>query len=120
MFGTSIFAFISALFTGIISGYGVGGGTILIIILIFISNTEQRTAQGINLAYFLPTAIGSLFFHIKNKLVDWSVFIPASITGVIFAAITSYLIQDMDVSLLKRIFGVMLLYVGIRELFAKS
>jgi len=119
MFESPIFAFASAVFTGIISGYGVGGGTILLIILLFLVNMEQRAAQGINLAYFLPTASGSLFFHIKNKLVVWNVFIPAAIAGVTFAALSSYLVQNINVSILKRLFGVMLLYVGFKELFVK-
>lgn len=114
-----VFAFLAALLTGIISGYGVGGGTILIIILLFIMNMEQRAAQGINLAYFLPTAAGSLFFHIKNKLVDWKTFFPAAISGVLFASISSHLVENIDLSLLKRLFGIMLLYVGFKELFSK-
>ena len=45
------------LISGIISGMGIGGGTILIPALTIILSMEQNTAQAINLIYFIPTAV---------------------------------------------------------------
>ena len=45
------------LVSGVISGMGIGGGTILIPALCFIMNLEQQQAQNINLLFFIPTAV---------------------------------------------------------------
>ena len=42
--------------TGVLSGMGIGGGTLLVIVLVELAHIEQRAAQGINLLYFLPVA----------------------------------------------------------------
>lgn len=42
--------------TGVLSGFGVGGGTLLLIYMTAFAGVEQHLAQGINLLYFLPTA----------------------------------------------------------------
>ena len=38
-------------FSGIISGMGIGGGTILIPALLFLTEVNQQQAQGVNLIY---------------------------------------------------------------------
>lgn len=41
---------------GVLSGMGVGGGSLLIVLLSAFMQVEQVTAQGVNLVYFLPAA----------------------------------------------------------------
>ena len=41
---------------GILSAWGVGGGTLLLLVMTLVLDVDQRTAQGINLLFFLPTA----------------------------------------------------------------
>ena len=43
------------LVSGIVSGTGMGGGTILIFLLTFIMGIEQHIAQATNLIFFIPT-----------------------------------------------------------------
>ena len=52
---------------GIISGFGIGGGSVLMVWMTAVLAMEQRTAQGINLLYFLPTAAAALIIHIREK-----------------------------------------------------
>ncbi len=106
--------------TGVISGFGIGGGTLLIIYLTMFLSVEQRTAQFVNLLYFIPTAVGSMIPHIKNRRIDWKKLLPTAVSGVVFAIIASYVANKIDTSLLKRIFGLFLIYIGIRELTAKK
>ena len=40
--------------TGILSAWGVGGGTLLLLCMTLLLGVDQRTAQTINLLYFLP------------------------------------------------------------------
>ena len=57
--------------SGLVSGMGMGGGTILILCLSLFLGKEQHVAQGANLIFFIPTSIASIFTNIKQKLVKW-------------------------------------------------
>ncbi len=102
---------------GVISGYGVGGGTLLMVWMTAAASMEQRAAQGINLLYFLPTAGASMIFHLKNRLIDWRAAVPAMIAGCIMAAASALAATAIDASLLKKLFGIFLILTGISELF---
>lgn len=107
----------TGLLSGIISGMGIGGGTILIPALTIIFNIPQKTAQSINLIYFIPTAIIALRTHIKNKRVDMNVTKGIIIFGLIGAIIGSFIALRLNNNILKRLFGIFLLLMGIRELY---
>ena len=102
--------------TGIISAWGVGGGTLLLLIMTLFLGVDQTTAQGINLLYFLPTAGVSLFFHRKNGLLDKAVIRQAVPAGLISAAAAAWLATAVDVALLRKPFGIFLLLTGLTTL----
>ena len=54
--------------SGIISGIGMGGGTILILCLSIFLGIKKKIAQGINLVFFIPTSIAAIFVNIKMLL----------------------------------------------------
>lgn len=106
--------------SGIISGMGIGGGTILIPALIFLLHLNQHQAQGVNLIYFIPTAIVALITHTKNKNVLWKTTKPLAILGLAGAAAGSFLAVSMDADLLRKIFGGFLFFMGLSEVFKKK
>lgn len=117
---TWVLPFLVGAGTGILSAWGVGGGTLLLLIMTLFLDVEPTLAQGINLLYFLPTAATGLLYHRKNGLLDSSTIkiaapwgIAASILGAIFAT-------AMDTDLLRRPFGVYLLVMGCITLFSKE
>lgn len=57
--------------SGLVSGMGMGGGTILILCLSLFMGIDQHTAQGANLVFFVPTSIVSIITNIKQKLIKW-------------------------------------------------
>lgn len=101
---------------GILSGFGIGGGSLLMVWMTAVAALNQKTAQAINLLYFIPTSLGALIFHIRNKSICWKETVPAALAGCFTAAITAWLSSDLDVAILRRLFGCFLLLVGIREL----
>ena len=115
-----LFSAIVGLLCGVISGFGIGGGSILMVWMTAVIGIEQKTAQGINLLYFLPTAIAALFFHIRKKCVCWRAVIPAVLFGCISAALFSFLATKIDVTLLREFFGGFLLVIGTMELMKKT
>lgn len=56
--------------SGIISGTGMGGGTILILLLSIIMGLDQHVSQATNLVFFVPTAIAAIFISLRKKNID--------------------------------------------------
>ena len=108
---------ITGFFSGIISGMGIGGGAILIPALIIIEGISQQTAQGINLTYFIPTAVFALIIHIKNKRVDIKTALIIGIFGTVGAIGGSFFAVFASGALLRRMFGFFLLIIGILEIY---
>lgn len=108
---------ITGFLSGIISGMGIGGGAILIPALIMLTDISQQTAQGINLTYFIPTAIISLFVHIKNKRVDKTTALIIGGCGLLGAAVGSWIAAAVGEGFLQRAFGFFLLFIGVYEIY---
>lgn len=105
--------------TGVLSGFGVGGGTLLLIYLTAFAGLPQTQAQGINLLYFLPAASAALPAHIKNGYVDKPTAYPAILAGLAGTAVAAWAATGLDVELLHKCFGGFLIVVGLRELFSR-
>lgn len=105
---------------GVLSGMGIGGGTLLMVWLTAVAGMSSVEAQGINLLYFLPTAAVSLYFHWKHKLLQTKVILPAALIGSCTAALTAWIAGDMESELLQKLFGGFLLAVGAGELFYRE
>lgn len=106
--------------SGIISGMGIGGGTILIPALSIFLSVEQHTAQGVNLLYFIPTAAVALCVHIKNKSIRYQIALPIVLLGIAGAVGGSLLALVIHSVLLKRLFGGFLFLMGIYEICKKD
>lgn len=105
--------------TGILSGFGVGGGTLLLVYLTSLAGMEQTAAQSINLLYFLPAAATALPSHIRNRYIEIRTALPAIAAGLVCSAAAAWIATALDVELLRKCFGVFLLYIGVRELLQK-
>lgn len=106
--------------TGVLSGFGIGGGTLLLIYLTGFAHLDQDLAQGINLLYFLPTAATALFYHKKNGYLKKEAAVPAILCGLAGTAVAAWAATALDVAVLRKCFGVFLLFVGLHELFRKK
>lgn len=105
--------------SGIISGMGIGGGAILIPALVMLTDLSQQSIQGINLIYFIPTAIAALISHIKDGNVEKKVVKPIVLYGLAAAASGSFIAVNLDADMLRKIFAVFLVFMGIMELRKK-
>ena len=72
---------LTGLISGTISGMGIGGGTVLIPALTMFLGTNQHIAQGVNLLFFIPTAIIALLVHKKNGNLEIKTAIPLMLWG---------------------------------------
>ena len=74
---------------------------------------DQRTAQGINLLFFLPTALSALICHWKNGCLDRPTLKNAVSAAVPAALLGAWIATAVDVELLGRPFGAYLLLSGV-------
>ena len=112
--------FLAGAVTGILSGFGVGGGTLLLVYMTALAGLDQRLAQGINLLYFIPAALLALPSHVKNGYIEKQILVPTISAGLICAALAAWLATGLEVKLLRKLFGVFLVLIGVRELFRKG
>ncbi|MGI5962117.1 MAG: TSUP family transporter [Lawsonibacter sp.] len=101
--------------TGVLSGFGVGGGTLLLVYLTVFAGMDQHLAQGINLLYFLPAAALALPAHWKNGYLERQALLPAVGVGLACAALGSWWATGLEMALLRKCFGGFLLVVGLWE-----
>lgn len=106
--------------SGIISGMGIGGGTILIPALSIFFDYNQKTAQNINLIYFIPTAIIALITHTKTGNIEKGVLWKIILFGLIGAVAGSFIAVNINPQILKKLFGFFLLFMGTLEIFKKG
>jgi len=114
-----LISFLAAAATGILSGWGVGGGTLLVIFMTTFQNVAQHSAQGINLLYFIPSSAAALYSHIKNGMIEKAAAVPAAVCGSLAAAAAAFFAASVDTFVLKKIFSIFLLVIGTSELFRK-
>jgi uncharacterized membrane protein YfcA len=119
---TNAFLYVfTGLLAGLLSGLiGIGGGVIIIPILVIFAGLSQKMAQGTTLALLvLPIGILAAWTYYKQGYVDFPIagficigFIFGGLIGAKFATILSN-------QTLERIFGIALLIIAIKMIFAK-
>lgn len=111
------FLLLIACLLGFLSGIGVGGGSLLILWLTLVANMAHSTARNLNLLFFIPCAVISSIFRWRQGALNIRRILPAILFGCISAGIFSFLGRNMDTAVLKKLFGGLLLIIGLRELF---
>lgn len=102
---------------GFLAGLGIGGGSLLMLWLTAILGMEHPAARGINLLFFLPCAVISCLFRWKQGKLKFRHVLPAIISGCISAAVFAWLSGTIRLDVLQKLFGILLLATGLRELF---
>ncbi len=109
------------LVAGILSGLlGVGGGVVLVPMMVFILGVGQHMAQGVSMLFIVPTALSGLYYLIRNKLVDLRVAMLIAAGAVFGTIISANYVQYIPAGDLKKLFGVFVIYTGIRMSMPKK
>lgn len=103
---------------GVLGGMGFGGGTLLLPILTFFFGVPYKLAAWVNLVVFLPTAVVALVVHSKNGTVEWRAVWQVLVPAVLGLVAGSLLMGKVSERLLRRAFGVFLIFVGSISVFA--
>lgn len=101
---------------GLLTGLGTGGGSLLILWLTMALHMDPIQARAINLMFFLPCALIATVLRLKKGTVPFRKLLLPALAGCAAAAVFSILSKRMDTAQLEKLFGVLLIYTGIREL----
>ena len=109
------------LIAGIFGGFfGIGGGTVIIPALVFLFGLTQHQAQGTALAAMVPpiALLAAIKYYLEgNVKISMAVFICL---GFFFGGlIGAHLVHKIPSLVLKRLFGIFLLFVAARMILGK-
>ncbi len=107
---------IAGVLGGTVGGMGMGGGTLTIPILTIFLGYEQLQAQGVNLIAFLPMSVVALIIHTKNHLVEFKKTWLLALVGCIFSLGGALIANQMSNIVLKKMFALFLIGLGIWQL----
>ncbi len=110
-----VIAAIAGTLSAIIGSMGLGGGGVMIIYFNLFTQTPQTLAQGINLLFFIPSAIVAIIIYIKKKLVNFRLAIVFSLLGLVGALAGAYLACFIESRVLSKLFAILLLIMGILQ-----
>lgn len=101
---------------GFLSGLGTGGGSLLLLWLTAVLEQDPLAARTVNLMFFIPTALAANLVRLKTEHPDYRKILPCAIAGCIAAAVFSLIGQKLETELLKKLFGALLILIGLREI----
>ena len=109
---------IIGMLSGTVAALGMGGGTVLILLLGIFSDMSQHLIQGTNLIFFIPTSITAIIMNVKNKTIDYKktgIIIFAGIFGAVIGSKLSFKFESEN---LKKYFGIFLLFIAFFEIYS--
>jgi len=113
---TIMLLIIIGLIAGVLSGMiGVGGGIIIVPALVFFLGFSQHQAQGTSLGLLLlPVGILAVMNYYNKGFIDIKVVVIMSIAFILGGWLGSKLSLALPGDIVKKIFGVLLFYTGIK------
>lgn len=111
---------IAGFLSGMTASMGLGGGFVLLIYLSFFTAFPQLESQLMNLLFFIPIAVLSVWIHLKNNLVEKRVLIKTISFGILGVGLGAYLSSVMNGIYLSKLFGGLIFMIGIKEVFHKK
>lgn len=103
--------FCAGILTGIM---GVGGGVVLVPMMVLLLAVPQHLAQGISMLVIIPTVIVAIIKLRQANLFQYRMALLLATGSIIGSLLSSNLVQLIDGVVLKKIFGVLVIYSSIR------
>ncbi|MBE6587522.1 MAG: sulfite exporter TauE/SafE family protein [Ruminococcaceae bacterium] len=108
----TIIDMIASFFMGALSGMGIGGGGLLVIYLTLVRGTDQISAQGLNLYFFLFASAAALFVHCTKRRINYPLVLILAAFGMPMSFAGSLAASAARPETVRVIFGVMLIIAG--------
>ena len=116
----SILFILLGLLAGIFSGIvGIGGGIIIVPALVYLFGLSQHLAQGTTLALMVPPiGILAAWTYYKQGYVDLKIAALVAVGFLVGGLLGGQLAVKLSDQLLARVFGTLLMVVGIKMLYS--
>ena len=109
---------IIGILAGMVSGlFSTGGGLILLPSFIHILKLNQIEARATTIMCVLPIVIVTSIVYAKNNYIDWKIALMVATGGIIGSFIGSKILDKIPLNLLRIMFIIFLLYMGIRMIY---
>ena len=108
--------FFASFVIALLSGLGVGGGGLFVVFLNFFSDLSQLRVQGINLLFFLFSSGSAVCVHLRRRRIFGGAVLILMLFGTLGAILGMLLTGVIEDSLLRKIFGGMLVVTGMLSL----
>ena len=105
---------------GFLTGLGTGGGSLLVLWLTLALHLPPEQAKVINLLFFLPSAIISTLFRWRRGGIPFRKILLPATAGCVAAFVFALVGEKMNTELLQKLFGVLLIITGLRELLYRE
>ena len=103
--------------SGILTGMGMGGGALLILLLSSFLGVDQHVAQATNLIFFIPTSIAAIIINLKQKNIKYNTAYTVILFGIIGAVLGSLISNKLPSKDLKKYFAIFILIIAIHEIY---
>jgi uncharacterized membrane protein YfcA len=108
---------VAGLLTGVLNGFfGAGGGMVLVPLLIRWVKLEERRAFATSVFIILPLCVVSSAVYLFRAGIDPAPAVPYLIGGLAGGFIGGRIFKKIPTALLHRVFGLLLIYGGVRSL----
>ena len=113
--------FVLGIVAGILSGlFGIGGGVIIVPVLVMLFGLSQQTAQGTTLAMLsIPVSLVAAINYTKAGMIEWKVAVILAVGFVIGGFFGSKFAVNLDGTVMKKMFAVLIILLAVKMLFEK-
>jgi uncharacterized membrane protein YfcA len=109
-----VFGFLSGAVGGML---GLGGGAVTIPAMVLLLGIDQHLAQGVSLAAIIFTSAAGTIVHYRQGTVSVPAVLWIVPAAVLFAIISSVLASRLPGADLRKIFAVVVFFIGIRMIY---
>ena len=100
---------------GILTGIMVvGGGVVMVPMMVLLLGVSQHLAQGISMLVIIPTVMVAILKLRNSNLFEYRTALLLAAGSIVGSLLSSNMVQLIDGVILKRIFGVLVVYSSIR------
>ncbi len=98
--------------------FGSGGGLFLVPLLTGWGKLEQRKAFATSVAVILPLSLVSAAVYFTKGALELSAAWPYLLGGAVGGAVSGLVFRKVSLNFLRRAFGLLILYGGVRAVLA--
>lgn len=111
-----LYFYILGIITGFANGLFGSGGGIIAVPMLERADIDAKKSHATSIAITLPLSIVSAIIYAKDGTFEWPKVLPLIPAGLIGAIVGSFFLKRIPNTLLKRIFGLILIMSAVRML----